>query len=157
MSKVFEGDLSGNGLKVAVVVSRFNEFFSKQILSGALDSLKRYGVDETDVDMAWTPGAYEIPLIARRFAQKNQYDAIICLGVVIRGATPHFDHLCAAVTKGIADLGQEFGLPVTFGVVTADNLEQAIERSGGKSGNKGREAAVAAIEMANLIKDLDKG
>lgn len=157
MSRIFDGNLNGKGLKIAVVVSRFNEFFSKQILSGALDTLKRHGVDEEDIDIAWTPGAYEIPLTARKFAQKNRFDAIVCLGVVIRGATPHFDHLCAAITKGISDLGNEIGIPVTYGVVTADNLEQVIERSGGKSGNKGREAAAAAVEMANLIKEMDKG
>ena len=144
-----------DGQKFAVVISRFNEFLTKQLLSGTIDTLTRHGADEDKIDIAWTPGAFEIPLVAKKLAGSGNYDAIICLGVIIRGSTPHFDHLCSSVTKGISDIALNAGIPVTYGVITADNLEQAIERSGSKIGNKGREATSSAIEMANVIKDIE--
>ena len=154
MSKNFEGNLLGKGLKFGLVVSRFNEFFSKKLLEGAQDALLRHGVNETDIEIAWTPGSFEIPLIAQKMAQSKKYDAVICLGAVIRGGTPHFDHIAAEVTKGIAKVNLDTGVPVIYGVITTDTLEQAIERSGTKSGNKGFDAAVSAIEMANLVKAI---
>jgi len=154
MSKSFEGNLLGKGLKFGLVVSRFNEFFSKKLLEGAQDALLRHGVDEADIEIAWTPGSFEIPLIAQKLAQSKKYDAVICLGAVIRGSTPHFDHISAEVTKGIAKVNLDTGVPVVYGVITTDTLEQAIERSGSKAGNKGFSAAVSAIEMANLVKAL---
>ena len=154
MSKHFEGMLVGKGLKFGLVVSRFNEFFSKKLLEGAQDALLRHDVNEEDIDVAWVPGAFEIPLIALKLAQTKRYDAIICLAAVIRGGTPHFDYIAAEVTKGIAKAGLETGLPVIYGVITTDTLEQAIERSGTKAGNKGFEAAMSAIEMANLTKTI---
>jgi len=153
MSK-FEGVLLGKGLKFGVVVSRFNEFITKKLLEGAQDALLRHGVSENDIDIAWVPGSFEIPLVAMKLAQTKRYDAIICLGAVIRGATPHFEYIAAEVTKGIAKVGLEIGLPVSYGVITADTLEQAIERAGTKAGNKGFDAAVDAIEMANLLKNI---
>jgi len=146
--------LLGKGLKFGVVVSRFNEFFSKKLLDGAQDALLRHGVDEGDVEIAWTPGSFEIPIIAQKMAQTKKYDAIICLGAVIRGSTPHFDHIAAEVTKGIAKVNLDTGVPAIYGVITTDTLEQAIERSGSKVGNKGFNAAVSAIEMANLVKSI---
>lgn len=154
MSKNFEGNLLGKGLKFGLVVSRFNEFFSKKLLEGAEDALARHGVSETDIEIAWTPGSYEIPLIAQKMAQSKKYDAVICLGAVVRGGTPHFDYIAAEVTKGIAKINLDTGVPVIYGVITTDTLEQAIERSGTKSGNKGFDAAVSAIEMANLVKSM---
>jgi 6,7-dimethyl-8-ribityllumazine synthase len=154
MSKVFEGDLLGKGLKMGVVVARFNEFITGKLLSGAKDALSRHGVAEEDIDVAWVPGSFEIPLAAQKLAGSNRYDAVICLGTVIRGATPHFEYIAAEVSKGVAKVGLDAGIPVLFGVITADTLEQAIERAGTKSGNKGFDAAVGAIEMANLLKKI---
>ena len=154
MSKSYEGNLLGKGLKFGLVVSRFNEFFSQKLLEGAQDALLRHGVSETDIEIAWTPGSFEIPLIAQKMAQSKKYNAVICLGAVVRGGTPHFDYIAAEVTKGIAKINMDTGVPVIYGVITTDTLEQAIERSGTKSGNKGFDAAVSAIEMANLVKAL---
>ncbi len=154
MSKQYEGTLLGKGLKFGVVISRFNEFFSKKLLEGAQDALLRHGVSEEDIEIAWTPGSFEMPLIAQKLAQTKKYDAVICLGAVIRGGTPHFDYIAAEVTKGIAKVNMDTGVPVIYGVITTDTLEQAIERSGTKAGNKGFDAAVSAIEMANLVKAL---
>jgi 6,7-dimethyl-8-ribityllumazine synthase len=151
---VYEGDLIGSGLKVGVVVSRFNELLSSRLLGGAQDALARHGVAADDVDVAWVPGAFEIPLVAQKLAASKRYDAVVALGVVIRGATPHFEYVAAEVSKGIAHAGLETGVPVAFGVVTADSIEQAVERAGTKHGNKGWDAAVSAIEMANLLKTL---
>ena len=155
MSKLFEGVLLGKGLKFGVVVSRFNEFITKKLLDGAQDALLRHGVSEDDIDIAWVPGSFEIPLVAMKLAQTKKYDAVICLGAVVRGGTPHFEYIAAEVTKGIAKIGLETGLPVTYGIITADTLEQAIERAGTKEGNAGFKAAVSAIEMANLLKSID--
>jgi 6,7-dimethyl-8-ribityllumazine synthase len=152
MSKTFEGDLIGKGLKFGLVVSRFNEFFSQKLLDGARDALNRHGVEEAGIEVAWTPGSFEMPLIAQKLAASKKYDAVICLGAVIRGDTPHFDYIASEVAKGIAKVTLDTGVPVIFGVITADNLEQAIERSGTKAGNKGFDAAISAIEMANLVK-----
>jgi 6,7-dimethyl-8-ribityllumazine synthase len=154
MSKTYEGNLLGKGLKFGLVVSRFNEFFSLKLLDGARDALTRHGVEETGIEVAWTPGSFEIPLIAKKLAASKRYDAVICLGAVIRGGTPHFDYIASEVAKGIANVMLETGVPVIFGVITTDNLEQAIERSGTKAGNKGFDAAVSAIEMANLVREI---
>lgn len=154
MGKSFEGNLLGKGLRFGLVVSRFNEFFSKKLLEGAQDALLRHGVNEEDIEVAWVPGSFEIPQIALKLAQTKNYDAIVCLGAVIRGGTPHFDYIASEVTKGIAKVGLDTGLPVIYGVITTDTLEQAIERSGTKDGNKGFDAAVTAIEMANLMKSV---
>ncbi|MFC2044784.1 6,7-dimethyl-8-ribityllumazine synthase [Chloroflexota bacterium] len=154
MGKHFEGLLMGKGLKFGVVVSRFNEFINKKLLDGAQDALLRHGVDKGDIDIAWVPGSFEIPLVARKLAQSEKYDAVICLGTIIRGATPHFEYIAAEVSKGVARVGLETGLPVGYGIVTADTLEQAIERAGTKAGNRGFDAAVNAIEMANLLKSI---
>jgi 6,7-dimethyl-8-ribityllumazine synthase len=154
MGKHYEGMLLGEGLKFMLVVSRFNEFISSRLLDGAQDALLRHGVKEGDIDVAWTPGSFEIPLIAKKMAQSGKYDAVICLGAVIRGGTPHFDYIAAEVSKGIANVGLETGVPIIFGVITADALEQAIERAGTKEGNLGFRAAMHGIEMANLIKSL---
>ena len=154
MSKRFEGMLLGKGLKFGVVVARFNEFFTQKLLEGAQDALLRHGVNEEDVEVAWVPGSFEIPLTALKLAQSKRYDAIICLAAVIRGGTPHWEYIAAEATKGIAKVCLDTGLPVINGIITTDTLEQAIERSGTKAGNKGFEAAVSAIEMANLIKAI---
>jgi 6,7-dimethyl-8-ribityllumazine synthase len=154
MSKRFEGMLLGKGLKFGLVVSRFNEFFSQKLLEGAQDALLRHGVNEADIEVAWTPGSFEIPLIAQKLVQTKKYDAVICLGAVIRGGTPHFDYIAGEVTKGIAKVNLDTGVPVIYGVITTDTLEQAVERSGAKAGNKGFDAAVSAIEMANLVKSI---
>jgi 6,7-dimethyl-8-ribityllumazine synthase len=154
MGKHYEGTLLGEGLKFVLIVSRFNEFISSRLLDGAQDALIRHGVKEGDIDVAWTPGSFEIPLIAKKTAQSGKYDAVICLGAVIRGGTPHFDYIAAEVSKGIANVGLETGVPIIFGVITADALEQAIERAGTKEGNLGFRAAMHGIEMANLIKTL---
>ena len=155
MSQLFEGVLLGKGLKFGVVVSRFNEFITRKLLDGAQDALLRHGVIEEDIDIAWVPGSFEIPLAAQKLAQTKRYDAVICLGTVVRGATPHFEYIAAEVTKGIARVGLEAGLPVSYGIITADTLEQAIERAGTKAGNRGFDAAVNAIEMANLLRKID--
>ena len=154
MGKHFEGKLLGEGLRFGLVISRFNEFISRRLLEGAQDALLRHGVREEDIDIAWTPGSFEIPLIAKKLAQAKKYDAIICLAAVIRGGTPHFQYIAAEVAKGIAKVGLETGLPVIYGVITADTLEQAVERAGTKAGNRGFDAAMSAIEMANLIKSV---
>ena len=155
MGRLYEGSLVGKGLKFGIVVSRFNEFITNKLLSGAQDALKRHDVAEEDIDIAWVPGAFEIPVVARKMVQSNKYNAVVCLGAVVRGATPHFEYVASEVSKGIARIGLETGLPVTYGVVTADTLEQAIERAGTKAGNRGFDAAVDAIEMANLMKNID--
>jgi 6,7-dimethyl-8-ribityllumazine synthase len=152
--RVFEGYIKGEGLRIGIVVSRFNEFITGKLLSGALDSLTRHGVDPAQVSVAWVPGAVEIPLVAQRLARSGEYDAVICLGAVIRGSTPHFDYVAAEVSKGIAAVQLETGLPVIFGVLTTDTIEQAVERAGTKAGNKGWDAAVSALEMANLLRSL---
>ena len=150
----YVGKLLGEGLKFGVVVSRFNDFITGKLLEGAQDALSRHGVKEEDIDIAWAPGSFEIPLVAKKMAESGRYDAVICLGAVIRGGTPHFDYIAAEVSKGIAKVGLDTGLPVILGVITADTLEQAIERAGTKSGNYGSQAAVHAIEMANLGKAI---
>lgn len=154
MGKHFEGKLLGEGLKFGLIISRFNEFVSRRLLEGAQDALVRHGVKEEDIDIAWTPGSFEIPLVAKKLAQTQKYDALICLAAVIRGGTPHFQYIAAEVTKGIAKVGLDAELPVIYGIITADTLEQAIERAGTKAGNKGFDAAVSAIEMANLVKGI---
>lgn len=154
MGKIYQGNLIGTGLKIGIIVSRFNEFITSKLLSGALDALDRHGVSNEDMDVAWVPGAFEIPMAAQKMAASGKYDAVICLGAVIRGATPHFDYVAAEVSKGIANVGLKTGLPVIFGVITTDTIEQAIERAGTRIGNKGVEASEAAIEMANLFKSM---
>ena len=154
--KTYEGKLDAKGLKFGIVIGRFNEFISGKLLSGCLDGLKRHGADEAGIDIAWTPGAFEIPLMAKKLAESKRYHAVICLGAVIRGATPHFEYVAAEVSKGVAQVGLETGLPVIYGILTTDSLEQAIERAGTKSGNKGFDAALAAIEMANMFKEIGK-
>ena len=154
MGQVFEGELLAKGMRFGLVVGRFNEFITSKLLSGALDALQRHGAESGNIDIAWVPGAFEIPLVAKKMTARG-YDAVICLGAVIRGATPHFDFVASEVAKGIALVGLESGLPVTFGVVTADSIEQAIERAGTKQGNKGFDAAVSALEMANLLKKME--
>lgn len=152
--KVYEGKLVSEGLKFGVIVARFNEFIGGKLLSGALDGLKRHGALEEEVEIAWVPGAFEIPLVAKKMAKSGKYDAVICLGAVIRGATSHYEYVSGEVTKGIASVTLETGVPVIFGVLTTENIEQAIERAGTKAGNKGYDAAVTAIEMANLLKEI---
>lgn len=149
--KTYEGKLIAEGLKFAIVVGRFNEFIGGKLLTGALDTLNRHGVDEKDIDIIWVPGAFEIPLAAKKLAKSKKYDSVICLGAVIRGSTPHFDYVSSEVTKGIALVSLETEIPVIFGILTTDTIEQAIERSGTKAGNKGADAAATAIEMANLL------
>ncbi len=151
---IYEGKLNGSGLKIGIVAARFNEFIVSKLVSGAEDCLYRHDVAKEDVEVAWVPGAFEIPLVAQAMARTKKYDAIICLGCVIRGATSHYDYVCAEVSKGIATAGMSTEVPVIFGVVTTDNIEQAIERAGTKAGNKGYDAAVTAIEMANLFDNL---
>lgn len=152
--KMYEGKLVAEGLKFGIIVGRFNEFIGGKLLTGALDGLKRHGVEENDIEIAWVPGAFEIPLTAKKMAKSKKYDAVICLGAVIRGATPHFDYVSNEVSKGIASVSLETEIPVIFGVLTTDTIEQAIERAGTKAGNKGYDAAVTAIEMANLLRQL---
>lgn len=149
--KIYEGQLVAQGLKFGIIVGRFNEFIGGKLLSGSIDGLKRHGVAEEDIEILWVPGAFEIPLMAKKMAKSGKYDAVICLGAVIRGATPHFDYVSGEVTKGIASVSLDTEIPVVFGVLTTDTIEQAIERAGTKAGNKGYDAAVTAIEMANLI------
>lgn len=150
----FEGQLVGQGLKIGIVVSRFNDFITGRLLDGALDALKRHQVDENDIDVAYVPGAFELPIVAKKMAQSDKYDAVITLGCVIRGATTHYDYVCNEAAKGIAKASDDTGIPVIFGVLTTENIEQAIERAGTKAGNKGAEVAVGAIEMANLLKAI---
>ena len=156
MSKPIEGMLLGKGLKFGLVTSRFNDFITRKLVEGAEDALLRHGVNQEDIEVAWVPGSFEIPLIAKKLAQTKRYDAVICLGAVIRGGTPHFEYVAAEVTKGVAKVGLDTGLPVSYGVITADTLEQAIERAGTKEGNEGFKAAASAIEMANLMKSIAK-
>ena len=152
--KTLEGQLKADNLKFGIVVGRFNEFISSKLLSGSIDCLVRHGADNEDITVAWVPGAFEIPLVAKKMAATGKYDAIICLGAVIRGATPHFDYVCAEVSKGIASVSLQYETPVAFGVLTTENIEQAVERAGTKAGNKGVDAAMAAIEMADLLKNI---
>lgn len=153
--KMNEGKLIATGLKFGIVIGRFNELISNKLLSGALDALVRHGAVESDIEVSWVPGAFEIPLVVQKMAGFKKFDALICLGAVIRGSTPHFDYVAAEMSKGIAKVSLDTGLPIAFGVLTTDNLEQAIERAGVKSGNKGYDAAVTAIEMANLLKSME--
>ncbi|RAI10629.1 MAG: 6,7-dimethyl-8-ribityllumazine synthase [Candidatus Melainabacteria bacterium] len=150
--KTIEGQLTTNGEKFCIVISRFNEFIGSKLLSGAIDELKRHGVNEDNIDVIWVPGAFEIPIIAKKAAKSGKYNAIITLGAVIKGSTSHYDYVCAEVSKGVASVSLETCVPVIFGVLTTDNIEQAIERAGTKAGNKGSDAAKSAIEMANLVK-----
>ncbi len=156
MPNVYEGKISAEAKRFALVVSRFNDFISDRLLAGALDALGRHGARDEDIDIVKVPGSFEIPLMAKKMAQKEKYHAVICLGAVIRGSTPHFEYVSSEVAKGVAMVGLESGVPVIFGVVTTDTLEQAIERAGTKAGNKGWAAAVAAMEMANLVESVDK-
>lgn len=152
--KTIEGNLIAQGLKFAVINGRFNSLITKQLLEGALDGLRRHGVEDADIEMVWAPGAFEIPLVAQKLAESKKYDGVICLGAVIRGSTPHFDYVCAEVSKGVASAGMKTGVPIIFGVLTTDTIEQAVERAGTKAGNKGYDAALTAIEMANLLKQI---
>lgn len=157
MGKTYEGQLLGAGLKVAVVVARFNELITSKLLGGCQDGLTRHGVDPANVDLAWVPGAWEIALVAERLAASGRYDAVICLGAVIRGSTPHFDYVAAETTKGVAQASWKTGKPVIFGILTTNTIEEALERAGTKMGNKGFDAANTAIEMANLLRAIDEG
>jgi len=152
--KIIEGELQAKGLKFGIVISRFNEFITSKLLDGAKDALVRHGAKEDDIEVAKVPGSFEIPMIARKMAAKGAYNAIICLGTVIRGATPHFEYISAEVSKGIASASMETGVPIAFGIITCDTIEQAVERAGTKSGNKGWDAAMTAIEMAQLLKKV---
>jgi len=154
MAKEVKGDLVAKGKKFGIVVSRFNEFISSRLLDGSLDTLKRHGADPKTIDVVWVPGSYEVPLVAQKMAKGKRYDALLCLGAVIRGSTPHFDYISSEVAKGVAKISLDSGVPCAFGIITADTLEQAIERAGSKDGNKGRDAALTAIEMANLLEEL---
>lgn len=154
MSNILEGMLTVNNEKFCIIVARFNEFIGSKLLSGAKDELTRHGTKEENIDVIWVPGAFEIPIIAKKAAKSGKYNAIITLGAVIKGSTSHYDYVCAEVSKGVASVGLETGIPVIFGVLTCDNIEQAIERAGTKSGNKGADAAKSAIEMANLIQKI---
>jgi 6,7-dimethyl-8-ribityllumazine synthase len=153
MGQIFQGKLIGENHRIGIVVTRFNEFITNKLLSGCLDTLTRHGVDGDNIDIAWVPGAFEMPLVAQKMVERD-YHAVICLGAVIRGATPHFEYVSAEVTKGIAQVGLNTGIPVIYGVITSDTIEQAIERAGTKSGNKGSDAAVTAIEMINLLGEI---
>ena len=155
MPKTLEGNLSGQGLSLAIVVSRFNRLVTERLLAGARDALARHGVDQEKVDVAWVPGSLELPLAARRLAERGRYDAIVCLGAVIRGETPHFDYVAGQAAAGISRVGLDSGVPTIFGVITANTLEQALDRAGGKAGNKGYDAVVTAIEMANLLEQVE--
>lgn len=154
MANIIEGHISGKGLKFGIVVARFNEFITSKLLGGALDTLHRHEAEDENVDVAWVPGAFEIPMVAKKMAESGQYDAVICLGTVIRGSTSHYDYVCNEVSKGIAQVGLSTGVPTIFGVLTTENIEQAIERAGTKAGNKGADGAMAAMEMANLLKKV---
>ena len=153
---IFEGNISGRGLRFAIVVARFNEFITNKLLSGAIDALKRHETPDENISVAWVPGCFEIPLVAKKLASTKNFDAVICLGAVIRGATTHYDYVCNEVSKGIAQVGLQSGVPTIFGIVTTENIQQAIERAGTKSGNKGFDAAISAMEMANLLKTVSK-
>ena len=153
---MYEGIVTGKDLKIAIVVARFNEFITSKLLGGALDTLKRHETPEENISVAWVPGAFEIPLVAKKFAESKKFDAVICLGAVIRGATTHYDYVCNEVSKGIAQISLQTGIPTIFGIVTTENIQQAIERAGTKSGNKGADAAISAMEMANLLKSVEK-
>ena len=153
--KTFEGNLVSKDIRIGIVAARFNEFITSKLISGAMDGLVRHNVNEDNIHIAWVPGAFEIPLIASKMARSGNYDAVICLGAVIRGATSHYDYVCNEVSKGIASVSLETGVPVLFGVLTTENIEQAIERAGTKAGNKGYDCALSAIEMVNLIKELE--
>jgi 6,7-dimethyl-8-ribityllumazine synthase len=155
INKTFEGMLLGEGLKFGIVVARFNDFITNKLLDGAQDALVRHGVNDEDIEVTWVPGSFEIPLVAQKMAGTKRYDAIICLGAVIRGGTPHFEYVASEVTKGIAQVGLNTGLPIIYGVITADTLEQAIERAGTKQGNEGTKAATTAIEMVNLLNTIE--
>ncbi|MDU1966960.1 MAG: 6,7-dimethyl-8-ribityllumazine synthase [Clostridium perfringens] len=152
--RILEGNLIGQDKKFAIVASRFNEFIISKLIGGALDAFKRHGVEEENIDIAWVPGAFEIPLIAKKLAKSGKYAGVVCLGTVIRGATSHYDYVCGEVSKGIANVSLDTEVPVIFGIVTTENIEQAIERAGTKAGNKGFDAAMAAIEMANLLENI---
>ncbi|OQY09466.1 MAG: 6,7-dimethyl-8-ribityllumazine synthase [Fusobacteriia bacterium 4572_132] len=152
--KVYEGNLIGKGLKIGIVVARFNSFITSKLLEGALDVLRRHGTEENNIEVVWVPGAYEIPLVSKKMAESTKYHAVIALGAVIRGATPHFDYVSAEVSKGVASVSLETGVPVIFGVLTTDTIEQAIERAGTKAGNKGADAAISGIELVNLLKEI---
>lgn len=154
MTTTYEGDLLAKGLRFGIVASRFNDMITRRLLSGALDALARHGANEDQIDVAWVPGAFELPMVAGRMAESGRYDAVICVAAIIRGATPHFEYVAAEASKGIAKVGLDTGVPTIYGVVTADNIEQAIERAGTKAGNRGFDAARSAIEMANLMKVL---
>jgi len=154
MLKVYEGQLTAKGLRFGIVAGRFNEFITSKLLAGAMDALKRHGAEDSEIEVAWVPGSFEIPLVAQKMAQSKKYDAVICLSAVVRGGTPHSEYIATELTKGIAKVALETGLPVIYGVITADTLEQAIERAGTKMGNKGFQAAESAIEMANLLKGI---
>ena len=156
MSTTYEGKLLAEGLRFAIVASRFNELITRRLLGGALDTLKRHGADEEKIDVAWVPGGFELPLVAGKLAESGRYDAVICIGAIIRGATPHFEYVAAEASKGIAQVALRTGMPVIYGVLTADTIEQAIERAGTKAGNRGADAALAAIEMVNLLRELPK-
>lgn len=153
--KKFEGNVIGGKVRIGIIAARFNEFIVSKLVSGAIDGLSRHGVEDENIDVAWVPGAFEIPLIAKKMAKSGKYDAVICLGAVIRGATTHYDYVCSEVSKGIANVGLESEIPVMFGVITTENIEQAIERAGSKAGNKGYDCALGAIEMINLIKNIE--
>ena len=153
--KTYEGNLVSRGIRVGIVAARFNEFITSRLVDGALDGLKRHETAEADIQIAWVPGAFEIPLIASKMAKSGKYDAVICLGAVIRGSTSHYDYVCSEVSKGIASVSLQSGVPVMFGVLTTENIEQAIERAGKKAGNKGFDCAVSAIEMVNLLRAMD--
>lgn len=153
--KVLEGNLIGEGKKFAIVAGRFNEFIVSKLIGGAMDAFKRHGVDEENIALAWVPGAFEIPLVAKKLAKTGIYDGIVCLGTVIRGATTHYDYVCGEVSKGIANVSLDTEVPIIFGIVTTENIEQAIERAGTKAGNKGFDAAMAALEMSNIIENID--
>lgn len=154
MAKTYEGGLVAEGLKFGVVAARFNEFITNKLVGGAMDALTRHGASADDIELAWVPGAFEIPLVAKKMVESKRYDAVICLGAVIRGNTPHFDYVCAEVAKGVGHVGLDSGVPTIFGVLTTETIEQAVERAGTKAGNKGFDAAVSAIEMANLLRNL---
>lgn len=154
MGKTIKASLIAKGKKFGVVVSRFNEFLSSKLVEGAIDTLEQHGVQENSIDIVWVPGSFEIPIIAQKIARSKKYDAVICLGTIIRGDTPHFDYIASEVAKGVSKVSLDTGVPCVFGIITADNLEQAIERTGTKQGNKGRDAALSAIEMANLLEKL---
>ena len=155
MPKIIEGKFLAEGKKFAIIASRFNDFITDRLVSGAVDALTRCGANDADIDIVKVPGAFEVPLLSQKMAEKNLYDAVICLGAIIRGSTPHFDYVCAEASKGIATVSMKYNIPVIFGIITTDTIEQAIERAGTKAGNKGWSAAMSAVEMANLLKAVD--